>query len=70
MQELQEEIKYLTKQYFKIVGCGICGSHGDSPYCSSCSMNSGGGSYYHVSDKYAGDFAETVCRLIREEEGQ
>jgi hypothetical protein len=33
-------------------------------------MNSGGGSYYHVSDKYAGDFAETVCKLIRKEEGQ
>jgi hypothetical protein len=66
MQDLQEEIQHITKEYFKIVGCGTCGSNGNSPYCSSCSMNKGSGSYYHVSDKYASDFAETICLLIKE----
>ena len=67
MQDLQEEIQHITKEYFKIVGCGTCQNKRQAPYCNSCSMNKNSGSYYCVSDDYAKDIAETICLLIREE---
>ncbi len=68
MQELQDDITHIIREYFKIVGCGTCQNKRQAPYCNSCSMNMSSGSYYCVSEKYASDVAGTILKFIGDEE--
>jgi recombinational DNA repair protein RecR len=67
MEQLQDDIQHIIREYFKIVGCGTCQNKRQAPYCNSCSMNKNSGSYYCVSEDYAKDIAETITLLIKEE---
>ena len=60
----KEVITVLTREFFKIVGCGTCEGESKKYYCDRCNMNKGSGCYYNVSRKLAQEFAEAVLEAI------